>query len=114
MVKLHTIVVRETASRRGKFEARLPDGRVLVASSRTPFCTAARVLVSEGCDLEDTIQMVREIGGTVALTGILGEVAKLTVHERDRAKPTFVRFEANLPTGEPSRIAPVTVEGILG
>jgi hypothetical protein len=111
---IHTIVVRETASRRGMFEARLPDGRVLVASSRTPFCTAARVLVSEGCDLEDAIQMVRQVGGTVALTGQLGKVAELTVHERDRGKPRFVRFDATVPTEEAPRIAPVALEATPG
>jgi hypothetical protein len=100
-----TILVAETAVHHGLFTAALPDGRQLVGASRTPFCDAARVLVAEGCDPAETVQMCREVGGTIALSGKLGEVAKLTVVERDRDIPRFTRFQPHPHATTASRIA---------
>jgi hypothetical protein len=56
------------------FEARIAD-RVLVASSSTPFISAARVLLSEGAD-PATVLIARR-GSVEALRGVLGVVAGL-------------------------------------
>jgi hypothetical protein len=87
-----TILVAETAKRRGLFTAALPDGRRLVHASRTPFCDTARVLMAEGYDPAETLQMCREIGGTIALSGKLGEVARVTVTDPDHGRPHFIWF----------------------
>jgi hypothetical protein len=77
------VIVVDPFGHRGWFRAQL-DGRVLVASSRTPFFDAARVLLAEG--VEPAIQIVmRHVGSaTDALTGTVGGAAKLTVEGGDR------------------------------
>jgi hypothetical protein len=86
------LLIVEPVGRRGKFAARL-DGRLLVRSSRTPFCDAARALLAEGVD-SSTILVMRHAGSEVdALRARLGVAARLTVRE-DRGAPEFVRYRA--------------------
>ena len=79
MSRTVAIVIRETAMRRGQFEARLgAGGRLLVASSTTPFMDAARALLKLGY-APDTILTMRHDGSTTeALRAPIGKAARLT------------------------------------
>ncbi len=79
MSRTVAIVIRETAMRRGQFEARLgAGGRLLVASSTTPFLDAARALLKLGY-APDTILTMRHDGSTTeALRAPIGKAARLT------------------------------------
>jgi hypothetical protein len=82
------LIVVEPVGHRGRFRAGL-DGRVLVASSRTPFCDAARALLTEGFD---AATLMRHAGSaTNALTATMGGAAQSTVEEGDRV-PYFRRW----------------------
>ena len=89
-----TIAVREcppspNRNWAGLFEAHLDDR--LLCTSRQPFVTAARVLVSEGHDPDSTLVM-RHAGSNVdALSAKLGVAARLTVNE---ARSAFERWKA--------------------
>jgi hypothetical protein len=85
------ITIRPAPSRPGRFEVRLGE-RPLIASARTPFLEAARVLLAEGHD-PDTLLIMRWDGETIdALRGKLGLVAKLAVAEDDKHGPRLVPY----------------------
>ena len=88
MIRIHVV---ELPERRGRFVARLENGREVVRSSRQPFLDAARALLAEGADPADILIMMR--GQTQSLSGPIGKVAKLTVAENDRLGPRFARWE---------------------
>src|ERR1700731_4140887 len=44
------LIILEIVNRHGRSSASLPDGKVLVGSSRQPFLDAARVLIAAGYD----------------------------------------------------------------
>src|SRR5437870_4687804 len=67
----------------GKFEARLKCGRLLVASSKTPYFAAARLLQEEGVDHDTRLALITE-GGLLSMFMPLGKAAKLTVVENER------------------------------
>jgi hypothetical protein len=86
---------------RDRFAARL-DGRLL-ATSRTPFCDAARALIAEGAD-PSTILIMRHAGSEIdALRARLSVAARLTVEERPSGgPPRFARYRPQDPaTGSP-------------
>ncbi len=86
------VIVVSPTDRRDRFAARL-DGRVLVRSSRTPFCDAARVLLAEGFDHSITIVMRHRGSDVDALRARLGVAARLTVREEDGRAPRFTRWK---------------------
>jgi hypothetical protein len=88
------VIVVEPVGHRGRFQARV-DGRVLVASSRTPFCDAARALLAEGVDPAARIEMRHAGSSTNALASTVGGAAKVKVEEGDRV-PYFRRWRPSL------------------
>jgi hypothetical protein len=98
------VIVVEPVGHRGRFQARL-DGRVLVASSRTPFCDTARVLLADGVDPAARIVMRHACSSTDALTSTVGGAAKLTVEEGDRV-PYFRRWKPLSRAAEGPGFAP--------
>lgn len=90
-MSLHiTISLTKTTAKGQRYEARL-DGEV-VTTSRTPFLSAARVLLERGHS-SDTILMMSHAGSdTVALRATLGAAAKLTVIESETVGPRFGRY----------------------
>jgi hypothetical protein len=102
------VIVVDPVGHRGRFRGRL-DGRVLVASSRTPFCDAARVLLAEGVASATRIVMRHAGSTTDAVTATLSAAAKLTVEYGDHS-PRFRKWRPLLKApprweGAP-RIAP--------
>lgn len=76
-----TIIV--TSIGRGRFDARLEGGALLVGSSRQPFCDACRVLLDHGV-APDRVAVMRHAGSAVdALRAPVGVAAALTVEESD-------------------------------
>jgi hypothetical protein len=92
-----TLVVSPVAP--GCFEARL-DGDCIVASSRTPFCDAARKLIDLGYDRAAILVMKHAGTEIVALRAPLLKAAKLNVEEGPYG-PRFVAFR----TGPKTRVA---------
>jgi hypothetical protein len=84
------VIVVEPVGHRGRFGATL-DGRVLVASSRTPFCDAARVLLAEGVDPATRIVMRHAGSATGALSATVSGAAQLTVEDGDDS-PRFRKW----------------------
>jgi hypothetical protein len=75
------IVILAPLDRRGRFSARLIDGRPLVSSSRLPFCDSARELIRLGYAPDLLLLMRHEGSSVVALRSMIGTAAKLTVEE---------------------------------
>jgi hypothetical protein len=98
------VIIVDPVGHRGRSRAQL-DGRVLVASSRTPFCDAARVLVAEGFDPATRIVMRHAGSATNALTATMGGAAQLTVEEGDRV-PYFRRWRPSPRAARVPGIAP--------
>jgi hypothetical protein len=84
------VIVVEPVGHRGRFRGRL-DGRVVVASSRTPFCDSARALIAEGVDPAIRIVMRHAGSATDALTATVGVAAPLTVEDSDHS-PRFRKW----------------------
>lgn len=76
-----------------RFQASVGD-RVLCVS-RTPFCSAARVLLAEGYD-PSAVLIMKDPGSTeIRMQSTVGIAAGLTVRERDDGgrPPHFVKWE---------------------
>jgi hypothetical protein len=91
------------------------DSRLLVASSRTPFCDAARALLAEGVDPSTRIMMRRAGSATDPLTATVGGAAKLIVEDGDgvpRFRPwkPFSRWDGQPEIARSDRAAAVTPE----
>jgi hypothetical protein len=74
-------VLLELTDRRGRSRASLPDGTVLVGSSRQPFLGAARVLMAMGYSPDCWLEGWRPGATAFALIARLGVAAGLTVDE---------------------------------
>ena len=72
----------------GQFSASI-NGRVIVASSRTPFLTAARALIAEGISPATIISMRHAGSAITSLRSAVGHAAKLTVRESNTTGPRF-------------------------
>jgi hypothetical protein len=83
-------IVLQARNRRGQSSARLPDGTILVRSSRQPFLDAARALLDSGYPATTWIEGWRPGAATFALRGQLGAAADLTV---DETKTRFARWK---------------------
>jgi hypothetical protein len=64
-----------------KYRAWIEDGTYVLEASWQPFCDAARELLATGFDPKSALVMKRLGSDFISLSGILGEVAKLSVHE---------------------------------
>jgi len=84
-----TIIVEEKKPRHGRFVTMLADGSVILPSSRQPLLDAARVLLALGCDPEQRLVMRHQGSSINAMSGKIGELAKLTVRETDTEGPHF-------------------------
>jgi hypothetical protein len=94
-------ILVENADRRGRSSASLPDGTILVGSSRQPFLDAARVLVASGYDPDSWLESWRPGASAYALRGRLGIAAGLTV---DETKTAFSKWKAFSSSAVPSCI----------
>lgn len=74
-------ILVEGAYRHGRSSASLPDGTVLVGSSRQPYLDAARVLIATGYDPDNWLEGWRPESTGFALRARLGMAAGLTVDE---------------------------------
>src|SRR5882762_8721168 len=83
-------IVLESVNRRGRSSASLPDGTVLVGSSRQPFLDAARVLIAAGYDPDSWLEGWRPGATAFALRARLGIAAGLTV---DETKTVFAKWK---------------------
>jgi hypothetical protein len=90
--------VQETAARRGRFDGWV-DNRQVVASSRTPFLTAARALLKDGADPAEILLMRHRRTGTDSLRGPIGKAALLAVRETNSG-PKFVQFASMAGWGQ--------------
>ena len=84
-------IILQARNRRGQFSACLPDGTILVRSSRQPFLDAARTLLDSGYPATTWIEGCRPGAATFALRARLGAAAGLTVNE---TKISFARWKA--------------------
>lgn len=75
------LVVTEARRRNGQFSAVAEGLGEIVASSRTPFLTAARKLLALGVNPETELVMRHSPDGIDCLTSTVGAAAKLTVEE---------------------------------
>ena len=92
-VARHVVIVREAADRHGRFEIELADGSTLPAS-RTPLLSAARFLIGEGANPDALIEMRHATKlVVVAMSGRIGELAKLTIEETSKTGPIFRRWK---------------------
>src|SRR5712672_2027465 len=83
-------IVLEAVNRRGRSSASLPDGTVLVGSSRQPFLDAARVLIAAGYDPDSWLEGWRPGATAFALRARLGIAAGLTV---DETRTVFAKWK---------------------
>jgi hypothetical protein len=74
-------ILLELADRRGRSRASLPDGTVIVGSSRQPFLGAARVLMAMGYSPDRWLEGWGPVATAFALRARLGIAAGLTVDE---------------------------------
>src|SRR5262245_17674728 len=87
------VIIAKPFGSGGRFQVK-HAGRVIVASSGTPFCAAARVLLAEGHPPGATLAMRYQGEADFALRGKLGAAAKLTVKDSRHGKPVFARWKA--------------------
>ena len=83
-------IILESVNRRGRSSASLPDGTVLVASSRQPFLDAARVLITAAYHPDSWLEGWRPGSTGFALRARLGIAAGLTV---DETKTVFAKWK---------------------
>jgi hypothetical protein len=92
------ITPTKTTAKGQRYEARL-DGEV-VTISKTPFLSAARVLLEQGHSPDTILAMSRAVSDTGSLRATLGAAAKLTVMETETVGPRFGRYRPP-PAGMP-------------
>jgi hypothetical protein len=85
------LTIRETVSRRGRFDG-FVDGKQVCWSSRTPFLSAARTLLKWDIDPATILIMVHERTGTRSLRGPIGAAANLGIRE-DASGIRFVPYD---------------------
>jgi hypothetical protein len=68
------------------------EGKVLLASSRTPFFDAARAILSEGYPKTALLEMSRRGSSQVDFRGELGRASETSVLENSRAGPYFSKY----------------------
>jgi hypothetical protein len=83
-------IILVPVNRRGRSSASLPEGLVLVDSSRQPFLDAARVLIAAGYDPDSWLEGWRPGATAFALRARLGIAAGLTV---DETKTGFAKWK---------------------
>jgi hypothetical protein len=78
----------------GRFKVR-HAGRILIASSSTPFCDAARRLIAEGFPPGAILAMRHQGEPDFALRGKLGQVARFTIEDGPNGRPRVRRYRAS-------------------
>jgi hypothetical protein len=83
MTRTVTVIIRETTSRHGTFEARTESGRALCVSS-SPFIAAARVLLAQGYAPETRVQFRHHDCPYPAAWGPIGKIARIGARQEPR------------------------------
>jgi hypothetical protein len=96
------IDVQPIGSRSGRympgFQAFL--GERLICESKTPFLSAARVLLREGVAPDTPLTMTHQGSSTVSLRSTVGVAAGLVVDETEKSAPRFKPYR-EFPTAMP-------------
>src|SRR5262245_59359708 len=97
------LIVEETKTRHGEFDGWIEGYGKVVSSARSPFLTAARVLLKLGVDPATILTMRHKKTGTDSLRGPIGKAAKLRVDASHEGRPIFRRVQehGNVPEDEP-------------
>ena len=93
LFRIPDIVIEVRPIGGGKFAVK-HAGRLLIGSTATPFCDAARRLLAEGFPPGSVLGMRHQGKADIALRGKLGHAARLTVRE-DESPPRFARWKAS-------------------
>jgi hypothetical protein len=94
-------ILCEQVNRHGRSRASLPDGTVLVDSSRQPFLDATRVLIAAGYDPDSWLEGWRPGSTAFALRARLAAAARLTV---DETRTVFAPWKPFSPSAVSSSI----------
>ena len=94
-------ILVESVDRRGRSSASLPDGTMLVGSSRQPSLDAARVLIAAGYDPASWVEGWRSGASAFALRARLQIAAGLTV---DETRTVFAAWKPFFPSAVCSSI----------
>jgi hypothetical protein len=94
-------ILVESVDRHGRSSASLPDGTVLVDSSRQPFLDAARVLIRAGYDADSWLEAWRPHSTAFALRGRPRFAAGLSI---DETRTVFARWKAFSSSAVPSSV----------
>jgi hypothetical protein len=92
----------ESIDRRGRLRASLPDGTVLIASSRQPFLDSARALIRAGHNPESWLEAWRRGATAFALKGRLRIAASLSI---DETRTAFTKWKAFSSSAVPAGVA---------
>jgi hypothetical protein len=94
LVQSLTIIATPVAAASGHFAVRREsDARLLVRSSATPFCAAARALLSLGHNPSHRLVMRHKGSEAIALASMLGTAAQLTVNDNTYGMPKLRRLK---------------------
>jgi hypothetical protein len=88
---METVIIEVSPKGAARWEAWL--GERLLGTYKEPFCSAARVLLSEGMDPQTPLAMRHRVADIVSLRSLVGVAADLMVAEGDRP-PHFRKYEA--------------------
>jgi hypothetical protein len=100
------IIVAPIASAPGRYTAKLTNGEVLVASSRTPFLDAARRLIELGYPADARVVMRHASSAVDSLGATIGHAAALAVTTAGNGRPIFTaRVAAAPPARSDKRVA---------
>jgi hypothetical protein len=94
-------IILRAVNQRGRSMASLPDGTVLIASSRHPYLDAARILIAAGHDPDSWLEGWRPGTKAFASRARLGIAARLTI---DETKNSFAKWKAFSPSAVSSSI----------
>lgn len=90
MIVIETIAIGKRGPR---YCVRLANGEAVLESTRLPFCDGARELLRRGHAPSTIIEMRHKGASIVAMRGMIGKVAALTVVETDKVGPVFARWK---------------------
>jgi hypothetical protein len=103
------IDVQPIGSRNGRYMPgfRAFVGERLLAESKTPFLSAARVLLREGVDPSTPLTMTHQGSTTVSLRSTVSVAAGLVVDETEKSAPRFKPYR-EFPAAMPLPLGRVT------
>jgi hypothetical protein len=65
----------------------------MICKTRTPLCSAARILLDRGIDPDTILEKVRKGSTRVDMRAVIGEAAKLTVWDGGKYTPQFAKYK---------------------